>query len=292
MQPNNVLSKAMHVMKPSETEVVLYKLISADQFSATTTTEDDRPVLNNPAKNLAKQTLVRDIETGSKVMIGNVTSLEFKKNQDGSLKEVEITSPPKFKRGIMRLTIDEFATIQYMERHDGNQDNPFRDKKKTPVFFRVNPKKRATENSNRILMLGEALTWVGTCDRIEVKAINSALPPGLKIDMNKDDDVIKSELLSLTEKDPITVMKASTNKKAILKITVMECEHLNIIMFDEEARKWFYNDAKQEDILTIEIGTNRVDGLVDYMKANDEGKKLYNRMALKLKKFLSIGAPN
>ena len=292
MQPNKVLSKTMHVKQLAPGEpAAIYRLIAADQKSAMVTDEKGNPINNNPAKSLAKQTLVRDIETGMKVMIGNVTSIKYRKDKDGNDVPVEVTSPPKFVRGNMRVTQDDFATMQYMERHDGNQDNPFRDKKKMPVYYRVNPKKKAMEETHQLSMLGEAIMWVSACDLMEIKAINSKLPDGMKLNMNNDFEIIKMELLKKTKDNPIEVMKASSNRAALIKVHIMEAENFNIIMWDEESRNWFYNDAEQETITTIEIGTDRVNGMVDYFRT-EEGKKLYMRMAGKLKKFLNMGSPN
>jgi hypothetical protein len=292
LKPNDVLSKAMHVRPLAPGEVRIYRLIAADQLSSMQTDEAGNKLYNKPSRGISRQSFARDIETGERVMIGNVVSSTFIDRPDGSRQTIHKTAMPKFHQGNCRCTEDDFATVQYMERHDGNIDNPFRDKKKAPVFYCVNPKRKALDETNKVMVMAEALVWVGNADHTEIKAINDGLPDGLKINMNNDWEVIKGDMLKLTAKDPISVMKVSHNQLAVAKIAIMECENFGILMWDDKSRKWFYNDKEQETVASIEIGTNRIDGLLEYFGSDDEGKKTYKRMVTKLKKFLNAGAPS
>lgn len=291
MQPNKVLSKAMQVRPLQKGEFVIYRLIEADKVSPNAVDKNGRPVNNNPSWQSAKQTLVRDIETGEKVMIGNVVNVKPEKNFDGTTRYVDVTAPMKFTDANLRVDDQTFATYQFAERHDANMDNPFRDQSKPAKYYRVDVKKRALSENNKNAILADALSWINTCDHIEIKAINKSLPDGFKLNLDSDFEIIKSELFKLTMKDPIMVMKASNNRQAIAKIICMEAEYFHIILWEEKERKWFFNDEKMEDLATIEIGKNRIDGLVEFLKT-ENGKKFYLRLSNRLKKYLNQGAPN
>jgi len=288
LKPNEVLSPIMHVKPLAPNEVVIYRLITADQISSNRQTEDGVKLPNKPARSLSGKTLVRDIEKGTRVMIGHVTSVVPKQDAQGNIIYMQRTEAVNFPNATARLTADDFDKYAYMERHDGNADNPYRDKRKAAFFYRVNPRKKASEAIMQLSMKGVALAWVGEADNKELRSINEALPAGLKVDMNKSYEEIKQELLQLTDRNPIEVMKASSNREAKTKITVWDCEFLNIIMWSEELRKWYFNDESQEDILEVPIGSNRVDALV-YFFMTTEGTKIRNRVSTKLKKFLNQG---
>lgn len=294
MQPNKVLSKPMHVRPLKNGEFVIYRLIKADEISPNIVDKDDVKITNNPSWSTAKFTWVNDLELGQKVQIGNVTGLEAKRDDKGNITNppvyTEKCTPAKFNPNC-RVDYTANATYEFLERHDANLDNPFRDQSKPPKFYRVDVKKRALTENNKNAILADALSWINTCNHTEVKAINASLPDGKKLNMDSDYEVIKSELFKLTKEDPIMVMKASTHRQAIAKIVVMECEFFQIILWEEGDRKWFFNNEKQEDITTIDIGKNRIDGMVDFFKT-DEGKKMYMRLTTRLRMFLNNGSPN
>jgi len=296
MQPNKVLSKTMWVKPLKPGEVVTYQLAEATEISSTHTGEKGEPKLKSPSWKSARQTMVRDFETGENVIIGCVVARKpFTIKEGPSKSQVgyeEVLGTLKFPGGFLKCTHENFEEYQYAERHSANGSNPFRDPNKPIKYYRLDAKKAAISNSNNLLMKGEALAWIGTADHIEIKAICSSLPDGFKINLDSDFEVIKDELLKLTDKQPILVMKVSNNKATIAKITVMECERFQIIMWDEEKRIWFYNDEKMETLANIEIGQNKYDGMVQVFKKEENGRKIYQRLESRLKKFLNLGKPN
>lgn len=70
LKPNEVLSKIMHVKPLATGEVVIYRLIAADQVSSNRQTEDGVKLMNKPARTLSGKTLVIDSERRTKIMIG------------------------------------------------------------------------------------------------------------------------------------------------------------------------------------------------------------------------------
>lgn len=288
----------MHVKPLKSGEKVTYQLIEATKKSPTKKTEDDEPLNNSPSWRSAKRTMVKDIETGELVEISCVVGTKPFVYDDGPNKGKtqmqDVLDVLKFNSsGVLEISDqDPFGMYQYAELHSANESNPFRDPNKPAKYFRLDAQKAAISESNKLLMKGEALAWIGSCDHIEIKAINTSLPDGFKLNMESDYEVIKAKLMELTDKDHIMVMKASNNKAAIAKITVMECEKYKIILWEEQSRKWFYNDEKMATIAEIEIGKNRYDGLVEVFKSGDEGKKLYKRLTTTLEKFLNLGRPN
>jgi hypothetical protein len=291
MQPNKVLSKEMHVKNLRDGEVAIYQLIGAGEISPNRKTQDDDPVYKNPSWQSSRTTMVRDIETGDVVMIGNVTGKRpnpAKTKNNNEPEFIDLLSPMKFVNGFLRLTHLDNPTFQYAERHNANQSNPFRDESKKARYFRVDPKRQAIADNARREILADALSWVMTCDKKEIEAINKQLPDGFKLNMDDHMEVIVGKLFDYTQKDPVTVMKASGDKKTIAKITVLEAEKYQIIIWDNDNRTWFFNDEKMEEIHKVPIGKNRVDGLVESFGTPD-GHKYYLRVITRLKKFLNRG---
>jgi hypothetical protein len=298
MQPNKVLSKSMHVRPLAKDEVVIYQLIESTKLSPNAVDDETgEKKMNSPKWKSARQTMVRDFETGESVVIGCVVGqkpVTIKEGPNrGQIFNEDVLSVLKFDNGgFLKLSASDFGMYQYAERHSANESNPFRDASKQAKYFRLDPKRKAVGDSQNLTMKGDALAWIGTCDHIEIKAINESLPDGYKLNMESDYEVIKAQLLKLTDNDPIMVMKASNNKRAIVKITVMECEKFQIILWEENKREWFYNDDKMETLAKIEIGKNRYDGMVEFFKSNEKGPQAYKRLETKLRKFLNMGAPN
>lgn len=292
MQPNKVLSKSMQVKPLVGEEYVIYRLLASDTDSPNIVDDQGKPIKCNPVRVLARQTLVQDFETGNKVMIGNVVSHKPIKKEDGSYRYEDVTKSIRFDDGFYRVNADQNATYEYLERHNANASNIFRDRKQPAVYYKVDAKKVAMTLNNKNAMLADALSWVSSADDKEIKAINEFLPIGKKLNMESHFEVIKGELFKITLEDPIMVMKASSNRDAISKIVVMESEYFNIIIWDEQTRKWFFNEEGQEELVTLEIGKNRIGGLVEYFFSGAEGKKCYKRVESRLKKFLNIGNPN
>lgn len=299
MQPNKVLSKSMHVKPLQKGEVVTYQLIESTKVSPVKTNDKTGEKLNNsPSWRSARYTMVKDFETGELVEISCVVGSKPFTYNDGPNKGrsgmQDVLDTLKFSSsGILEITSDTpFGLYQFAERHSANDSNQFRDPHKQAKYFRLDPKRSSVLESNKLLMKGEALAWVGTCDHIEIKAINASLPDGYKLNMESDYEVIKAKLMELTDKEPIMVMKASNNKAAIAKIAVMEAEKFLIILWEEKTREWFYNEEKMETIAMLEIGKNRYDGLVEFFKSSKEGNRMYQRLETRLKKFLNLGKPN
>lgn len=287
LKPNDVLPKIMHVKPLVDGEVRIYRLIAADHPSAMVENKDGIRLNNNPARALSRQTEVYDITTGDKVMIGNVVSKKYITLPDGSNAEVGVTAPIKFRDATVRLTKNDFASVQYMERHDGNIDNPYRDKKKQAFFYRVDPKKKAAVANNDIMMKADAILWVSGASLHELKSCAKSLPEGMKVNTDQEVEGMKADLLRLADKNPIAVLKASTDAKSIAKILIMESENYNIIMFEEEKREWFFNDDMVETITTVEIGKNKIEGLLEFFATDEDGKKRYKQIEAKLKRFLN-----
>lgn len=284
----------MHVKPLEGSQQVKYRLLSAEKKSVTRVSESGEPLYDKPIRDLAPKVLVRDIETGSKVMIGNVVGYEVKNLENG-----QTINRPRFK-GVrfvnQEVLVDATKNelYQYMERHNANESNPFRDRTKPAVYYRVDPKKKALKEYHTISMKGEAITWISAADHIELKSINDGLPKEMKVDMNKSWDEIKTEMLRLADKDPVTVMKYSRNRPLIVRLTIMECENYGILMWEEDRREWFFNDSETTTIANVQVGSDRYVALAEFLLSTKEenGRKILKQIQTKLKKFLNQGSPD
>lgn len=278
----------MRVQLLKEGEFVIYRLIEADKISPNATDMEGGPVYQSPVRNLARMSRVFDIEKKQPILIGNVVELIPKTDSNGNQVIEEICKGISFTDGMIQVGADKNNTYQYLERHNANRDNIFRNPTLQAVYYRVDPRKKAIEETNKFDILTDALAWIQSgADAKEFMAINNNLPEGKKVDMNQSEKGIKAAFYKLAMEDPMLVMKSSSHALAILKITVMECERYNIILWDESDRKWFFNSEKVEDLVTVEIGTDRVAGLVEYLRTT-EGRKKHAQLKNKLNMFLSI----
>lgn len=292
MQVNEVLSETYHVKPLPEGDVAVYKLISADKDDPSRIdTSTGKPSKCTPTHYMAgKRTIIDKGNNNTPIIIGNVTGTEQKKMPDGTIIGVPVVSDCVFEKGLMTVTSDEAATYQYLERIDGNRDNPFRNNKKKVIFYRVNNRKAALKDLEIHSLVTDALIWIREADPKEIQSIASNIE-GYSINLDLPYEVIKKELSNIAIKDPASVIKSSDHKAAKIKLQVLDSIRYQLIMFDEgdnnSLRRWFWVDGDQTDLCVIEIGEDKVEALVKYF-TTDEGRKKYQKLAGKLKKILTF----
>lgn len=297
MNPNAVLSKELYVKPLKENEVVVYKLCATDEIDYSRMEIDPngndtgRFRKKSPGWITSDRYTVYDPKLGRRVIIGNVVSLKQEIMPDRSTKDIPVLGRVKFEMGkAVTLTSKDQNTYEFLERLDQNRDNPFRDKNKPAKFYRVDERRVAEDKNHKNLVLADALMWIGSADQTEIKTINAGLPPGMKLNMNDPYEVIKSQLFDLTKDNPIMVMKASNNTKVKIKIQVMDASKFEVIFFEDEKREWIFNRGERAKIMSVDIGKNKVDALVEFFQSS-EGVKFYRGMVSEMKTFLKSGAP-
>lgn len=200
------------------------------------------------------------------------------------------------KGGLATVGADQYETYAWLERHNGNRDNPFREKGKPAIFYRVNAIKRANLELENDYILVDALNYVREADLIKIKAMYEGLkqlsPASIRDIDASNPATLKKGIFDYAKQNPILAMKASENKEVKFKIAIMEAEHFNVIMFDEgnedakQGRQWRFVDRDMTKICDVELAEHKIDGLAKHFRTK-EGYKDYTRMANELKRILS-----
>lgn len=293
LEVNKILDRRMHVKPLNEGEFVKYRLKKADQTDVTRTEESSglklkhQQVYSFPGKKR-----IYDPFQKRKVMIQNVMSFKYEKMPTGEMKEVPILARLTFpKEGEIIITHRDNDKYAFLERLDENESNEFRDPNVKAIYYRVDVKKQAAQELEKDYVKVDAMLWVRDANETEVKSIYNYLDKETRKEINADSfEQMKKGIFKLAEKNPILVLKGSTNKLAKVKVQVMEAERYRIISFSEggdgEERRWVLIAGKPETICKIEPGTHKIDGLVKFFTSDSNGKDWYQKIIDELKKVL------
>lgn len=298
LSPNQVLSKEMQVKPLAEGEIAVYRLCASDEVDMSRQDEETGKFrTKSPGYTLAKKYTVYDKVKAQKVLIGNVIGVEMIELEGREPYRKDKLGHVRFEMGKnITITSMQNDTYQFMERVDANKDNPFRNPNKKAWFYRVNERKAAQDKNYRNMILTDALNWLKTVDPTEMKTINAGLPGDMKINLDLDWEIQTARLFDLTMLDPMLVMKASTNIDAKVKIQAMDAARYQIITFSEGdaklPRAWHFNrGAKPPLIMEVEIGQNKIEALVKFLRSK-EGTGNYKQITAELKVFLKSGVPD
>lgn len=277
-------SPALLVPALKEDEVAVYKLIAADIKDLSRRDDNNNPIPGKPGRKLHHTVKVNDPVTRKQYNIRNITGYTIETLPGGQERD-----KPKLERFLFRpggatmVKADQQETYAWLERHNGNRDNPFRDKTRPAVFYRVNPKRTAIKELENDYILVDALNYVRDASLTQLKTMYSKLAKTIKLDINADSaETLKRGLFEYTKNNPILAMKAGDDRQTRLKIQIMEAEYFNIIMFDEgddevkgAKRQWRFVDKKMTPICEVELATPKIDGLIEYFEATEEAKGVY-----------------
>jgi len=276
-----------------------------------------KPKQNSPRRALKKRETITDPFTKKQVVIQNIIGVKFENDERGNPKEVPDIERPNFPRtGALTLNFNHQGTYAFFERHPRNRDNPFRDKSKTPVFYRVNPKKRAIEEMEKHYLLSDAMEWVKNADFNELKSIWHNLDPTSQKNIGTSEfEILRRDMFRFAQTHPELLLKASNNKSAKFRMQIMDAEYFNIITFfdtDEmginNQRQWVFVGKSDDIICNLELTENKYDGLIAFFEKKEvdgkgelvikNGKQIrskesvnaYTRLVDELKKILNPGA--
>lgn len=291
---NGIVSEAMRVKPLKEGQSALYKLCDCDTVDRSRVDEETgQPKQAQPRYSLYGAGInIFDRFTGKRHILQNVTGIKYETMPDRTQREVpEITRVHFERNGTKSVNYTQEGTYIFMERHPRNRDNPFRDKTKKPIFYRVSNNKVVNADNERFMIMADTMDHIKNADLAELKAIYEALDPTAKRSVNANNfDILKRDLYQMAQKDPIAIMRCSSNKEVKMKIQLMDAEFYNIITFlenSEEAgsnRAWIYADGKK--ICNIDIATNKVEGLIQFFEnKKEEGVAEYRKILAQLKKI-------
>lgn len=289
---NRLVSEPLKVAELKEGESAIYKLIVADYKDLSRRDQKDNPLLSNPGRRMNHSSKIWDPIKRKRVTIRNIVGYETINTENGERDKV-ILERIFFKGGVKSVTPDQLETYAFLERTNGNRDNPFRDRSKKAVYYRVNPVRMAIRDMENDLLLLDALNYVSKADFITLKAMFKSMDKTAKSEIDASTfETLKRGIFKYAQKNPILAMKASENNEAKLKIQIMEAEHFNVIKFDEgddaigAKRTWFFIDEKMSTICEVELAVHKIDGLIEHFKT-DEGKVSYRLITDRLKTVLN-----
>lgn len=289
---NSVLSTQLQVPALKENEVAIYKLIDCDKIDPSRVEESSGKKLNyQPRWALLGSKRIFDPFKRKKIKILHVTGTKVIDMPDGTQREV-----PEVKRvifphtGVLNVTSEFQETYAFMERISENRDNPWRSPSVTAVFYRVDKKRDLQRGLEDDYLLTDALNWVREANEKELNAVFKSLDKDIKkqINTNEGFEVFKKGVFDLAKKSPILVLRASSNKEAIIKIQCMDAEKFRVLLWDEgdkdTPRRWVWNTAGTETLVSLEPGVHKIDGLVAHF-VSKEGKNDYVKMASELRQI-------
>lgn len=298
LQVNLHLHERMHVKPLGDDEIAKYRLKKSDQDDITRMEESSgKKMKHQQVYSFVGRKTIYDPFNKRKVVIQNITGWKPEKLPSGEIKDNPIVSRVLFPRtGEIILSSRDNEQYAFMERMNENESNEFRDSKLMPkgMFYRVDVKKQTLKELERDYLVVDALIWLRDANEIEIQTIYRALDAETKKNINADAgfETIKRGLFELSHKNPILVLKASTNKAAKIKVQCMEAEKFHVIAFDEGTattpRRWVYISGTPETICEMEPGTHKIDGLVKFFTTDKQGKDWYVKMVEGLKNVLDF----
>lgn len=295
---NSLVSEPLQVKPLEEGQFASYKLCDADMVDISRVDDKTgKPGNCQPRRSMLRQIEITDpYNNFQQITIQNVISRKPVELPGGEQIMKPITARVNFPfGGVLTLTANHNGTYAFLERHPRNRDNPFRDRSKTPVFYRINSKKKAISDMENEYILIDALSHIKGADEVELRAIYTKLDETSRkaITTTLGFEVLKRDIFALAKKFPVLVMKASSNKVAKMKIQIMDAEYFNNIQFleDEEdvkvPRRWVMVNEEKKQICTVDLMTNKYDGLMDFFLSGSEGNQAYLEMVAVLKKVTS-----
>lgn len=295
---NRLVSEPLKITELKDGESAIYRLVIADYKDLSRLDQKDKPLNSSPGRKMSGTTTIYDPVTKKKIKIRNIESYRTIVTEFGE-KEVPVVKRFHFpKGGQVSVIAEQRETYAWLERHDGNRDNPFRDRSKPVLFYRVNNAKQAIKDMENNLVLMDALEYVNKADFIKLKMIYENMDKSAKQRCNPGSfETLKRDIFNYTKEYPILVMKCIDSKvddtanTVKLKIQMMEAEHFNIIKFDDGdngvvERGWYFIDAKMSQICEVELAVHKIDGLIEHFKT-EEGKVNYKKVMERLKQVLT-----
>ena len=313
IQANDQLSPSLKVKPLEEGQFATYKLCDADLKDLSRVDDKTgKPRDNQPRRSMKGEIVIMDPFTRKKIRLRNIVSSVLVERGGIQVEEPKIARVLFGHNSVITIGPDDPGTYEFMERHPGNRDNPYRDKLsgKKPIFYRLNAKKKAIQDMEHNYILTDALNHVLASDKAELVAIWQKLDPTSQKLINPEAGLesIKRDTFALAKEKPAIVMKASNNREAKAKLQIMDAEYYNVIMFMENEedvkipRRWMFVDG-EEDICEVAITDNKIDGLMKFMfsiglddqKMKEEerdkirklGMNAYQKMADRMKKIFN-----
>lgn len=297
---NEVLSKELHVKPLVKDQVVVFRLLEADKDDLAITDKSGKPRKRTPGYQLCGKKRIYDVIAGKTVTIENESTEREIQTPMGPIKRFK-PSPICFTSDKPAIAVrhDQPERYAFMMRMDENVDNPFRNPNAQKVFYVVDAKKRVMKDNELREFKLEALNWVyKTASYTELKACAEKamkLRSDVKIKTDYKDseaslgfEMLKRELGALSESDPVTVVKGSTNMESIMRLQIKDSERFGLTLWVEKDRTWYHNEKDLVKICTVEPLKNKEEALIKcFADEKQNGHVHYAKMLKSLEIFLT-----
>lgn len=279
---NDILSDRLKVKPLKDGETVEYRLIKADEIDRARVSDQFEPGAGRSLtvsvgdnwlaekENIIDPFAVKNPDgtfSSRRKMIMNIISASPNKLPSGETKMEPILDKLKFDDGKIFCNNDNFETYIFCERSNKNISNSFRDKRVRALFYRIERGDIHIKKVNDWDLRYDAMSIVKFASQAELKAMFQKVPSNLTKDLVSNVDNlsdIKVALMNVADQFPLHIMKIGGDEKARTKVAVIDAERYDVLVFDSQARTYFFNHGGKEPIYTVEIGENRLDALVDF----------------------------
>jgi hypothetical protein len=178
---------------------------------------------------------------------------------------------------------DQMDLYFFLERHPKNQNNPYRNKRRKPLFFRIDEQKAIQNNLNMQALKFSAMTWANTAKVADLKAIAEKLP-------NMNPSMPPSQLAfmvrDLADKNPRLVILHANDQEAKKKVLITDAEKYNVLYFDQFAQLW-KEVSTGETLCEVSAEDTPFDAIVNYYNS-DAGKKNYVRLHKEMRELYEV----
>lgn len=307
---NERMSPLFRVPPLNKGETAVYKLISAEQNDLSRTTLDGKPIKKTASYSMTGIKKIFDPYAKRHITItsGRVQQRKTKT----PFGEIVSSRPQPVIFSVQKPAIvvghDEPELYSFLERADENASNPFRNRRVKARFYRVNSRKKIQDQLELADKKTAAQHWVlreaQYKDLLRCAEQVKVLRPDVNIRTDYENaeassayELLKRELWALADRDPETVIKASTKHDAQIKLAIQDAERFQIIMFADgrnvkaagnvQHRQWFYNDEGLTGIHVLEPGKDKYEGLMEFFLSDKEGQKHFKKITELLKAVLT-----
>jgi hypothetical protein len=240
----------------------------------------ERPV--NPVFILDGTTTIYDkheeeISQRTKIL-RNVTSVRPTMKDGASVLE-EIVEPVTFIEGSLIIQPSQYNTYAFLERHDGNKANPYRDKSKRVIFEPIEDEKEAADILQQTGMELNARAKALSMPMDECRAVAQTL--GIVNYAGKNSEDLRIDLDLKAKQNPRAFIMATRDVEAKVKIQVKDLQVLGVIKCNANSNSWLWNLSAgkfkdNELILSYPATDNPEEALVKFIiEGPKEAKEAY-----------------
>jgi hypothetical protein len=213
---------------------------------------------------------IQDPKSNEPILISYVKSRRpMRDPKTGMTTYIEVREDIFLDNGIITVSAKELPLYYYLELIDQNESKVGRDSSVPAIFYRQDTAKTVRDNINQDDKELYARTSVKNLSKEDLLVVAKKF----EIDINREIDLIRWDVMQKAKKDPDLYINSSTDPKVKMQLFVMEAKSWRTIYYDSETRKWILVSKGEEKEFTdeVKVGSNPEEILVE-MLMSAEGK--------------------